>query len=523
MWELINTNKRRSAILVVAMLALMLILGFLVGSALIPSVTTTVIESQRSVPPNTPEPLIEPAVRFSPTGGVIGMIVAFAIWAVQALVAYFQGDRILLAVSGAREIEKADHPQLFNIVEEMTIASRLGKMPRIYIIDDMAPNAFATGRKPENAAVAVTAGLLGKLNRDQLQGVVAHEIAHIVHRDVLFMTMVGIMVGTVVMISEVFLRSLWYSGGGTRYRGNSKKGNQGQLLVLAVAVVFAILAPLLAQVIYFAVSRQREYLADAGAAVYTRYPEGLASALEAISSDTHVLRQANRATAPMYIINPLHKPGKMALKLTRTHPPIEERVRILRGLAGGVSYEKYQAAWSDVAGKNAAAMPAAALKEGARPIREGSGDDAPLGKAKANDARARVREAGDLMRKVNGFLFLPCACGMRIKLPPDFTKDHIGCPKCGTTLRVPVAELSALGGAGEILRAKGGAPSDIPLARAKRTKKEAAQAPLTVERRGRGWMSFKCPCGATRSISPAYAGDNLHCTGCGRAIHVKDV
>lgn len=510
MWELINTNKRRSAVLVIAMLVLMLVLGFAVGAALVPSITTAVNDEGFQ------------QVQFNPAGGAIGMLVAFVIWAVQSLIAYYQGDRILLAVNRAKEIQKEDHPQLFNVVEEMVIASRLPKMPRIYIIDDMAPNAFATGRRPENAAVAVTAGLLSRLNRDQLQGVIAHEVAHIVHRDVLFMTMVSIMVGTIVMISEMFLRSLWFSGGGSRHRGSSKKeGGQAQLVLLVVAVLLAVLAPMLAQVIYFAVSRRREYLADAGAAVYTRYPEGLASALEAISKDTHTLRAANRATAPMYIINPLHKPGKMALNLTRTHPPIEDRVRILRSLAGGVSYAKYQEAWSVVGGKGDAKMPGAALQEKAQPIREGGTNTEAVGRK--DQTRTRMRETSDLLRKINGFLFLPCACGMQVKLPPDFPKEQIACPKCAARLQVPVAHLAALSGAGEILRAQSGAHSDIPIAKPKAAAMADKKTPLTVERHGKGWMSFKCPCGTARSISPAYAGETMKCKGCGRPIRIKDV
>ncbi len=211
----------------------------------------------------------------------------------------------------------------------MKISAGLPTMPKIYIINEVAPNAFATGIKPENSAVAVTAGLLARLNRDELQGVIAHEVSHIVNRDVMFMTFAGIMLGSIVLISEVFLRSLWFGGG--RYSSKSSKSSgQGQMIIMIVAIVFAILAPILAQLLYFAISRKREYLADASAVRYTRYPEGLASALEKISDNTIELKTANKVTAPMYIVNPLKPKGQKLSDLTSTHPPISERIRILK-------------------------------------------------------------------------------------------------------------------------------------------------------------------------------------------------
>ena len=185
----------------------------------------------------------------------------------------------MLSVSNAKEVTPEVHQQLFNIVEEMKIASNLPKMPKIFIINDAAPNAFATGTKPENSAITVTAGLLAKLNRDELQGVIAHEMSHIANRDILVMTFAGIMLGCIVLISEVFLKGLWFSGGSSaRYRSKSSSGGgQAQLVMMIAAIILAILAPIAAQLLYFAISRRREYLADANGARLTRYPEGLAS------------------------------------------------------------------------------------------------------------------------------------------------------------------------------------------------------------------------------------------------------
>ncbi len=239
-------------------------------------------------------------------GGFIGIGLAFFIWIILSLISYYSGDSILLAVSGAKEVTPDVHPQLFNVVEEMKIASGLPAMPKIYIIDTPAANAFATGRKPDNCAIAVTAGLLNRLNRDELQGVVAHETSHVVNRDIQFMTFAGVMLGSIVLISQIFVRGMWFSGGG-RYRSRDRGGGQAQAIFMIVAIVFAILAPIFAQLLYFAISRRREYLADASAARLTRYPEGLASALEKIAKVPDKLETANDATAPLYIINPLTK------------------------------------------------------------------------------------------------------------------------------------------------------------------------------------------------------------------------
>jgi heat shock protein HtpX len=248
---------------------------------------------------------------------------------VMNLIAFFQGDNIFLALSKARKIERDDHPRLFNIVEEMRIASGLEKMPDIYIIDDPALNAFAAGRDPKRASIAVTSGLLQKLNRDELQGVIGHEMAHIKNRDVLLMAMCGVLLGTIVILAWYATRMLFFGAMFGGRRSSSGGGGQAQLIIFAVGIILMILAPIAAYLIYFAISRKREYLADASSALYTRYPDGLASALEKLGGSTAQLQSANQATAPMYIINPFRKKGKAASDLTSTHPPISERIRIV--------------------------------------------------------------------------------------------------------------------------------------------------------------------------------------------------
>ena len=260
--------------------------------------------------------------------GYFGVALALVIAVTMSLTAYFGGDRMILAMSRARRIEKKDYPQLFNVVEELSIAAGL-PMPAIYVIDDSAPNAFATGRDPEHAAVAITTGLLEKLNRDELQGVMAHELSHIGNRDILYATMVGILVGTIVMVSDFFLRSFFWTGGRRRRKGSQGGGGA---IVLVIAILLAILAPLFAKLLQLAVSRQREYLADATAVKLTRYPDGLASALEKIARDKEVLEVANRATQHLYIVNPIKPFEKRAKSLFSTHPPIEERIARLRAM-----------------------------------------------------------------------------------------------------------------------------------------------------------------------------------------------
>lgn len=253
---------------------------------------------------------------------VLAVIIAF----IQALIAYYQSDKIALLISGAKEApRKEPYLDLHRLVENLSISAGLPK-PRIYLISDSAPNAFATGRDPKHAAIAVTSGLLDKLNKTELEGVISHELSHIGNYDIRLMTIVVILVGIVALISDFFLRYLWWGGGRSR---RSEGGGQLQLILLVVGIVLAILAPLAAVLIQLAISRKREFLADASGALLTRYPEGLASALEKISHDHKPLEAANRATAHLYIADPSKK--KIA-GLFVTHPPVEERIKRLRAM-----------------------------------------------------------------------------------------------------------------------------------------------------------------------------------------------
>lgn len=242
-------------------------------------------------------------------------------------VSYYWSDKIVLRISGAKLIEKNRNPELYRMVENLCIAAGL-PLPKIYTIDDTAPNAFATGRDPKHAAIAFTTGILQKLNKQELEGVTAHELSHVGNRDTLVMTVVSVLVGTIALLSDFFLRSMFFGG--------RDRDNKGQGIFMILAIVAAILAPIVAMLIQFAVSRRRELLADASGVLLTRYPTGLANALLKISGDKEPLEVANRGTAHLYIVNPLK--GKNAVGwfagLFNTHPAVEVRVKALQEMEG---------------------------------------------------------------------------------------------------------------------------------------------------------------------------------------------
>ncbi|MHC4547340.1 MAG: M48 family metallopeptidase [Planctomycetota bacterium] len=292
LFQNIASNRRRSVILIVGAVLFLMVVGAVLG------LSTDV----------TPW---------------AGMAVAAAIGVVLALVAWNRGSAIVLGAVGAREIRKADDPELVNVVEEMSIASGLPR-PRIYLIGSSALNAFASGMKPDEAVVAVTRGLREKLSREELQGVVAHEMAHIGNYDTRVMVLMAVIVGSVAIVCDWYLRSMRYSG--------SRRG-KGNALMVVLAILFAILAPLIAMLIQFAVSRRREYLADATAAAMTRNPGALADALEKLGASGLRLETANRGTQHLFIVNPFRQRQKLNSPFA-THPPIGERIRRLRSIAG---------------------------------------------------------------------------------------------------------------------------------------------------------------------------------------------
>lgn len=261
--------------------------------------------------------------------GIVGF--ALIITGIMNFVSYFFSDQIVLGVSGAKPVSKSDNPALYRIVENLGIAAGL-PTPKIYIINDSASNAFATGRDPKHAAIAFTSGILDKLNKQELEGVAAHELSHVGNRDTLLMAVVSVLVGTIALLADFFMRSMWFGG---RDRDDDSRSNH---IFLILAIVASILAPIIATLIQLAVSRRREFLADASGVLLTRYPQGLENALRKISGDQEPLEVANRGTAHLYIVNPLKGKdvaGFMA-NLFNTHPPIADRIKALQEMEGKV-------------------------------------------------------------------------------------------------------------------------------------------------------------------------------------------
>ncbi len=320
--DLIRSNKIKSTLLMICMVLLLIVLGGVFGGAL--AAWGGSAETAALVP-----------------AMILGMVIAAVLGALGATWSFFSGANAILSMSGAIEIEHKDDPQLFNVVEELAIAAGIPK-PKVYVIEDPSLNAFATGRDPEHGVVAITAGLRATLNRDELAGVMAHEIGHIRNYDIRFAMLMATMVGLIVFAADAFRRMLWYGmwmGGGRRSSrggGGGKGGNPLAIILLVAAILLAVIAPALGLVIRFAVSRQREFLADASAVEITRYPQGLISALEKLGGCKQALKGANRATAHMYIVNPMKNAmrgqGHELNSMFRTHPPLHDRVDRLRAL-----------------------------------------------------------------------------------------------------------------------------------------------------------------------------------------------
>ena len=300
----IAENKRKSFLLSLIVVALFAALGFSIGVA----------------------------ATGEWSGGIFVTVIALLVGGGLALGSYFGGDALVLKVSGAREVDVTTAPQLMNVVQELAIAANV-PMPKVYLIDDTAPNAFATGRDPKHASVAITTGLLQKLDREELQGVIAHELSHVRNFDIRFAMIVGVLVGSIALLADFFLRFTFWGGGGRRNRESGGSGGL-QVIFFVVAIVLSIVAPIVARFVQLAVNRQREYLADASSVGLTRNPYGLERALAKISADPEVLEVANRATQHMYFTNPIKKFEERSKGLFSTHPATVDRINRLRELTG---------------------------------------------------------------------------------------------------------------------------------------------------------------------------------------------
>jgi heat shock protein HtpX len=304
-YQQIAANRRQSLFLVFILTALLAVFGFVIGYAL----------------------------SGSWQGAGVAVVLAVVMSVVLTSISYFSGDSLVLSASGAREVHEANAPQLMNVVQELAIAANI-PMPRVYIIEDTAPNAFATGRSPQHASIAVTTGLLQKLDREELQGVLGHELSHVRNLDIRFTLLVATLVGSIALLADFFLRFTFWGGGGRRGRDNDSGGGILVIIFMVVGLILAVIAPLIAGLVQLAVSRQREYLADASSVELTRNPYGLERALAKIAADHEALEVANRATQHLYIVNPIKKWEERSSGLMATHPPIVDRINRLRALTG---------------------------------------------------------------------------------------------------------------------------------------------------------------------------------------------
>lgn len=461
MWELIEKNKRKSLFVLFLMFFLMTLLSGMIGY---------------SIEPNY--------------GLYWGAAFGILLWAVQSLVAYFLGDDIVLHFNMAVVVTPESSPQLYNIVEEMKIAAGLDVMPEIYIVQSPGLNAFATGIRRNKTAICVTSGLVENLNRDELQGVIAHEMSHILNRDVLFMTFAGVMLGTITMLSNALLKGTIFANSDRRSRRKRGIGG-GHPAVILILLLLAIFAPILARIFYFTISKKREYLADATAARLTRYPIGLASALQKIAKKSSV-SFVSKITAPMFIVNPHFAGGdEDSIFAASTHPPIYKRIAILTQLqhGGTVSLGNYQKIYEKEVGKSALLSNAVLKADTGETIRPQSAGATAPEPAKAVE---------DILLANAGFKILTCGCGLKIKLPPSSMAAKIKCPRCKR-------ELSAENGKLDTASSSGG-----------ETELVFKRMSLTA------WESFPCQCGNfTFQLSPLFRGTYVICKRCGTKVKIE--
>ncbi|MDA0205138.1 MAG: M48 family metallopeptidase [Acidobacteria bacterium] len=483
MWEAIRANRRRSTWLMLAMGAVLIALGASIG----------ILAASWARQPTVDDQLL---------GALLGSVLAIAVWLGSWLYTAADGDGMVLRSVGARRIAKQDHPRLWNIVEEMSIAAGLKNMPAIYVVDSSAPNAFAVGHTPEKSSVAFTSTLLRTLNRDELQGVAAHEIGHILNEDIRFMTQAAVLVGGVELLSQFLIRLGPLGGSGRRISGGGGGGGKrggGAAPLMAIAFLVAILSPLAIRMLYYACSRTREYLADASAARLTRYPDGLASALEKIAAYqlTSPPIEVNSAVAPLYIVNPLER---MQLSgISSTHPPTDSRVKILRAMGGGAGYVDYEAALKKVEGERLRLPELELAARTGERLRSRAADpnQDPL-----EDPVSRAHTALELIDGLAGYTTLLCLCGLRVKTPPESDAKHIGCPRCGRALDVPstAAEKTAQ-------------PVALPAA-------VEVAGTLRYARAASDWEAFSCSCGQTIQLGAGYPLDYTICAKCDRRIEI---
>lgn len=413
-----------------------------------------------------------------------GLLLAILCWSILAGITFLQGEEIILRLAQAKPANRERYPMLHNVAKEMQIAANLPFTPSLFVVDENAPNAFATGKSPHSATIVVTTGLLDVLSRDELQGVVAHEMSHILNRDILFMTHASVMLGSIVFLSKIYLRGLIYSGG-----GNSRKRsmNRGTAMLFFLSIFFSLLSPLVANILYFSISKKREFLADASAVRLTRYPYGLLSALQKISNSDCEFKTAQSTLSAFYISDPFAQ--ARPLFNCQTHPPIEKRIEILQSLTHDVNYFTYQKAYSRICGKlgkNSNIIPNSAFHESA-------------------------------IIPVIPFIMEEMAKQDNIKPKPTSKKsDDLNKPKPAESDEIKTMIPNQQR---ESYRANFVPPRSSNIDKDAKAVLET-DGSVVYYRKGAEWESFACVCGNAKHLSPTFKNSYLFCTNCRATINI---
>ena len=440
MWTQIQNNKRNCFLIIVAIFSVMIFLGGFFGALY-----------SYFFNENTDLPLsvfldIKDFHAYSETM-FIGIAISLFLWLFLLFIALVDGKRIILALNWTYKLPRDSNRILRNVVEEMSIAAGLPKVPEIYVIDAAMPNSFSTGMSPKDSAIVVTTGLLTALDRDELQAVIAHEIAHIANRDTSFMLIAGAMLGTITVITHLGLKMIFgYSMSRRNPIGNNFKL---KIVIIALTLLLMVFSPIMARILYLFISQKKEYLADACAVQYTRYPRALATALVKISTSVFVLRDADKLTSSMYIVHPLdleveqREAFSMFKNIFRTHPPTEKRIEVLEKMTRA-DFNAYNAAFSKTSPRKRTIINKKDLYNVKKvdikiPERnyetDVNGRHIYLASALA-DMAERKREAEDIVWKAKNYIFRECECGTKLKIPQSYKGQEISCPHCGKLISV---------------------------------------------------------------------------------------
>jgi heat shock protein HtpX len=511
--ELIRKNKLKSIFLLVLTILIVVLVGFILGD-----VIYTMIIPDQSV--NYEERRLFFSLGFA---GVIGFLEILQVYL------FIRGEpKLFFSRMGMNIAERTKFQKLHNVIAEMTISAGLTQTPIAYVIPSRALNAMAFGSSPENSAIAVTAGLLAVCNRDELQGVIAHELSHIINRDALLLDICRNSLGMVIVMRDVMLRSIrWGATGRLNYRISSRKSKAftAHLLLLLLGVIFVLFAPMLVEVIYLTISREREYLADAVSAKLTRYPVGLASALTKIAYSTHSVADIDKVTSAAFISQPRIDMG-ITSKGSRTHPPIWNRIRILRQMSGGAGYIDYQKAYNAVMLKSPGFMPGSMRgKNTSIPLRMAeviSGEPASVDSLEEMSILVNEVRTDDIFRLTDGYSFINCDCGIKIKVPVSYDKFEIKCPRCGRIHKLSENMNSLLSAMLEESAVTGDAATGIirEVMEEKNEPDYSSEEEQTYVRKRKAWEEVQCRCGSKMQLSPTFLGKHVSCRKCNRRINI---